>query len=57
MSWFSRTEDYSVDDNTEPEITYGFSDGTTSGSSSSSAPFDDFQHEREYTYWDNQHTR
>lgn len=40
MSWFSRTEDYSIEDNSrdfygEPEITYGSSDDTSSSSSTS----------------------
>lgn len=65
MSWFSRTEDYSIEDNSrnfygDPEITYGPSDDTSSSSSSTSASgaWDDYQHEREYvsTCCD-QHTR
>lgn len=51
--WFSRTEDYSIEDNNRdfygPEITYGSSDDTSSSSSSSSASdWDTYQHEREY---------
>lgn len=54
MSWFSRTEDYSVKDSgfyDEPEITYGPSDegsSSSTSSSSSSGGWDDYQHEREY---------
>ena len=54
MSWFSRTEEYSIDDNGfygEPEITYGPSTDETDSSSSSSSTsgaWDDYQHEREY---------
>lgn len=52
MSWFSRTEDYSLEDNGfygEPEITFGpITDDSDSGSSSTSGAWDDFQHEREY---------
>lgn len=52
MSWFSSTEDYSINDNGfygEPEITYG-SDDTSSSSSSSSASgaWGDYQHECQY---------
>ena len=65
MSWFSRTEDYSIEDNSrnfygEPEITYGSSDDTSSSSSSSSVSgaWDDYQHEREYiSSCCDQHTR
>ena len=65
MSGFSRTEDYSIEDNSrdfygEPEITYGSSDDTSSSSSTSpsSGAWDDYQHEREYvsSCYD-QHTR
>lgn len=66
MSWYSSTEDYSIEDSSrdfygEPEITYGPSDeGSSSSSSSFSTPgaWDDYQHEREYapSCWD-QHTR
>lgn len=64
MPWFSRTEDYSIEDNNrdfygDPDITYGSSDDTSSSSSSSSASdWDNYQHEREYvSYCCNQHTR
>lgn len=65
MSWFSRTEDYSIEDTSsdfydDPEITYGSSDDTSSSSSSSSASgaWDDYQHEREYvSSCCDQHTR
>ena len=54
MSWFSRTEDYSLEDNGfygEPEITFGpITDDSDSGSSSTSGAWDDFQHEREYMF-------
>lgn len=61
--WFSRTEDYSIEDNNrdfyDPEITYGSSDDTSSSSSSSSASdWDTYQHEREYfSSCCDQHTR
>lgn len=64
MSWFSRTEDYSIEDSSrnfygEPEITYGSSDDTSSSSSSSSSSdWDNYQHEREYiSSCCDQHTR
>lgn len=64
MSWFSSTEDYSINDTGfygEPEITYGTSDDDSSTDSypSSSGPWDDYQHEREYLggWIDDQHTR
>ena len=65
MSWFSRTEDYSIEDNSrdfygEFEITYGSSDDTSSSSSSTSpsGAWDDYQHEREYvSSCCDQHTR
>lgn len=66
MSWFSKTEDYSLEDNngdfyTEPEISYDYSYEESSSSSTPSTPstsdLDNYQHEREYAYWDNQHTR
>lgn len=51
MSWFSRTEDYSLVDNGfygEPEVTFGSTtDDSDSSSSSTSGAWDDFQHERE----------
>lgn len=55
MSWFSWTEDYSLNLNNdfygEPEITYGSTkDDTSSGSSSTSGAWDDYQHERECIY-------
>ena len=54
MSWFSRTEDYSLEDNGfygEPEITFGpTTDDSDSGSSSTSGAWDDYQHEREYMF-------
>lgn len=66
MSWFSKTEDYSIEDSGfygEPEITYGLSkpsdSDSTSGSSSTSGAWDDYQHEREYvsSCWNNGHSR
>lgn len=55
MSWFSRTEDYSINDNGfygEPGITYGSKNDsdsdTDSGSTSASGAWDDYQHEREH---------
>lgn len=65
MSWFSRTEDYSIEDDSrdfygEPEITYGSSDDTSSGSSSPSGSggWDDYQREHEYiSPCRDQHTR
>lgn len=65
MSWFSRTEVYSIEDNGrdfygDPEITSGPSGDTSSSSSSSSASsaWDDYQHEREYvSSCCDQHTR
>jgi len=52
MSWFSKEESYSINNDNgfygEPEITYGTdSDSSTSGSSSTSGAWDDYQHERE----------
>lgn len=61
MSWFSCTEDYSLSDNGfygDCEITYGSNgDDDTSGSSSTSGAWDDYQHEREYLSWDNEYSR
>ena len=66
MSWFSRTEDYSIEDNGRDfygdlERTYGPSGDTSTSSSSSSASGawdDDYQHEREYiSSCCDQHTR
>lgn len=64
MSWFSRTEDYSIEDTNrdfyDDPKTYGSSDDTSSSSSSSSASgaWDDYQHEREYvSSCCDQHTR
>lgn len=63
MSWFSRTEDYSIEDNNrdfygDSETTYGPSDDTSSSSSSSSASgaWDDYQREYVSSCCD-QHTR
>lgn len=63
MSWFSRTEDYSIEDSGfygEPTIIYGSTDDDSSSSSSSTStgggPFDDFQNEY-VSYCCTQHTR
>lgn len=53
MSWFSCTEDYSLNNDFygEPEITYGpIKDDTSPVSSSTSGAWDDYQHERECIY-------
>lgn len=54
MSWFSCTEDYSIKESGfygEPEITYDpKNDETSLGPSSTSGPWDDYQHERERIY-------
>lgn len=59
MSWFSRTDDYSIENSgfyAEPEITYGPSEeGSSSSTSSTSGAWDDYQHE--YTSCWDQHTR
>lgn len=67
MSWFTQTEDYSLENNRGdfypgPEITYDYSydesSSSSTPSSSSSSDWDTYQHERESisAYWD-QHTR
>jgi len=63
MSWFSKTEEYSIKDDGfygEPKVTYGSTDDdSTTGSSSPSGGWDDYQHEREYVSsgWGNDKSR
>lgn len=52
MSWFSKSEDYTLEDTTfygEPEITYGKQESSSSSTpATTSGAWDDYQHEREY---------